>query len=162
MRGSIGGRDSSGMLTAIVVFLGLYLLWSALRAANHAWSTPTVGKSILNFFFGSGIPCAIYTAWMLLLVWPGPSPWPASIGHPTPAGLATTSSVLASTLWGAEQNTPQHVRVRLSKRERLLESGAEPYPAGFARTATTVGLRARYGDLAPDTSAGEVVSVAGG
>lgn len=69
VRRSIGGRDSSGMLTPIVVFLGPYLLWAALRAANHAWSTPTVGKSILNFFFGSGIPFAIYTAWMLLLAW---------------------------------------------------------------------------------------------
>jgi hypothetical protein len=69
VRGSIGLRDSTGMLTGIVVFLGPYLLWAALRAANHAWSTPTVGKSILSFFFGTGIPFAIYTAWMLLLVW---------------------------------------------------------------------------------------------
>jgi lysyl-tRNA synthetase, class II len=70
--------------------------------------------------------------------------------------------VLAGTLRGvADQNTPQQVRVRLGKRERLLESGAEPYPAGFERTATAAGLRARYGDLPPDTHAGEVVSVAG-
>lgn len=69
VRGSIGGQGSNGMLTAIVVFLGPYLLWAALRAANHAWSTPTAGKSITNFFFGSGVPFAIYTAWMLLLVW---------------------------------------------------------------------------------------------
>lgn len=68
-RASVGRRDGRGMATAIVVFLGPYLLWVALRAANHAWSTPTVGKSILNFFFGSGIPFAIYTSWMLLLVW---------------------------------------------------------------------------------------------
>lgn len=69
VRGSISGRDSTGLLTPIVVFLGPYLLWAALRAANHAWSNPTVGKSIINFFFGSGIPFAIYTAWMLLLAW---------------------------------------------------------------------------------------------
>ena len=69
VRGSITEEGSRGMLTAIVVFLGPYLLWAALRAANHAWSTPTVGKSIVNFFFGSGVPFAIYTAWMLLLVW---------------------------------------------------------------------------------------------
>ena len=61
----------------------------------------------------------------------------------------------------ADQNTPQQVQVRLGKRERLLESGAEPYPVGFERTATAAGLGARYGDLPPDTSAGEVVSVAG-
>ena len=57
------------MLTAIVVFLGPYLLWAALRAGNHASSTPTAGKSVISFFFGSGVPFAIYTAWMLLLVW---------------------------------------------------------------------------------------------
>jgi lysyl-tRNA synthetase, class II len=69
---------------------------------------------------------------------------------------------MAGTLRGvAEQNTPQQVRVRLGKRERLLESGAEPYPVGFERTATAARLRARYGDLPPDTSAGEVVSIAG-
>jgi RimJ/RimL family protein N-acetyltransferase len=61
----------------------------------------------------------------------------------------------------ADQNTPQQVQVRLGKRERLLESGAEPYPVGFERTATAAGLGARYADLPPDTSAGEVVSVAG-
>jgi hypothetical protein len=69
VRHRIGAGDGEGMLTAIVVFLGPYLLWAALRAANHAWSTPTVGKSIVNFFFGSGIPFAIYTGWMLFLVW---------------------------------------------------------------------------------------------
>lgn len=81
LRGGISGRDSTGMLTAIVVFLGPYLVWAALRAANHAWSTPTIGKAITRFFFGSGIPFAIYTAWMLLLVWA----WAvtlASLGRP--------------------------------------------------------------------------------
>lgn len=58
-----------GMLITIVVFGGPYLLWAALRAPDHAWSTPTVGKSVLNFFFGSGVLFAIYTAWMLLLAW---------------------------------------------------------------------------------------------
>ena len=69
VRRDIGWQDSRGLLIAIVVFLGPYLVWAALRAANHAWSTPTVGKSILNFFLGSGVPFAVYTAWMLLLVW---------------------------------------------------------------------------------------------
>jgi len=68
----------------------------------------------------------------------------------------------AGTLRGvADQNMPQQIRVRLGKRERLLESGAEPYPAGFERTATAAGLRATYRDLPPDVAAGEVVSVAG-
>ncbi|MGH3252101.1 MAG: hypothetical protein ACRDOI_38640 [Trebonia sp.] len=37
VRGRIDGEDSEGVLIAIVVFLGPYLLWAALRAANHAW-----------------------------------------------------------------------------------------------------------------------------
>jgi hypothetical protein len=69
VRGGFGERGGRDVLTTIVVFLGPYLLWAALRAANHAWSTPTVGKSVVNFFFGSGVPFAIYTAWMVLLVW---------------------------------------------------------------------------------------------
>lgn len=68
-RDGIRQRDDSGMGVAIVVFLGPYLLWAALRAGNHAWTTPTVGKSIISFFFGSGIPFALYTGWMLFLVW---------------------------------------------------------------------------------------------
>jgi hypothetical protein len=69
VRDGIRQRGSSGMGSAIVVFLGPYLLWAALRAGNHAWTTPTVGKSIISFFFGSGIPFALYTAWILFLVW---------------------------------------------------------------------------------------------
>jgi lysyl-tRNA synthetase, class II len=57
--------------------------------------------------------------------------------------------------------TARQSRVRLGKRDRLLESGTEPYPAGFERTATAAELRTRYGDLRPDTSAGAVASVAG-
>jgi lysyl-tRNA synthetase, class II len=40
------------------------------------------------------------------------------------------------------------IQVRLGKRERLLESGADPYPVGVERTATAAGLRATYGDVA--------------
>jgi hypothetical protein len=67
VRDGIRQRGGSGMRSAIVAFLGPYLLWAVLRAANHSWTTPTVGKSIVSFFFGSGIPFASYTAWMLFL-----------------------------------------------------------------------------------------------
>jgi hypothetical protein len=82
MRGSIGGRGSTDVRTTIVVFLGPYLLWAALRAGNHAWSTPTVGRSVINFFFGSGVPFAIYTAWMLLLAWIWAITLAGNAGHP--------------------------------------------------------------------------------
>src|SRR5690242_19283588 len=61
----------------------------------------------------------------------------------------------------AEENIPDQVRVRLGKRQRLLESGTEPYQVGYGRTATAAELRVRYGHLPPDTFTGEVVSVAG-
>jgi lysyl-tRNA synthetase, class II len=61
----------------------------------------------------------------------------------------------------AEDNIPEQVRVRLGKRERLLESGTEAYPAWFERTAAAAELRAKYGSLPPDSATGEQVSVAG-
>ncbi len=76
-----------------------------------------------------------------------------------PAAVTATLSPASPVPYGvADQNLPQQIRVRLGKRERLLESGGEPYPAGFERTATAAGLRARYGDLPPDMSAGEVIT----
>jgi len=82
VRDGIRQRGGSGMGSAIVVFLGPYLLWAALRAGNHAWTTPTVGKSVVSFFFGSGIPFAVYTGWMLFLVWA----WAITVAssHPGP------------------------------------------------------------------------------
>jgi lysyl-tRNA synthetase, class II len=61
----------------------------------------------------------------------------------------------------AEDNIPEQVRVRLGKRERLLESGTEAYPVWFERTAAAAELRAKYGSLPPDSETGEQVSVAG-
>ncbi len=60
-----------------------------------------------------------------------------------------------------EDDVPEQVQVRLAKRERLLESGVEPYPPGFPRTATIAAVRARHAGLPPDTATGEQVGVAG-
>ena len=43
----------------------------------------------------------------------------------------------------------------------MLESGIEPYPVGYPRTALAGELRAKYGSLPKDTSTGETVGVAG-
>jgi len=53
------------------------------------------------------------------------------------------------------------IRVRLGKRQRLLDSGVDPYPVGFPRTATVGEVRAKYPDLAPDTFTGDRVGVTG-
>ncbi len=62
---------------------------------------------------------------------------------------------------GGGPETPQQTLVRKAKRERLLESGIDPYPAGFPRTDTISDVRSRYPDLAPDTGTGENVGVVG-
>jgi lysyl-tRNA synthetase class 2 len=49
----------------------------------------------------------------------------------------------------------------MDKRARLIESGIEPYPVGFPRTDTAASLRARFGELPPDTFTGERAGVAG-
>nr|BFE98834.1 lysine--tRNA ligase [Streptoalloteichus tenebrarius] len=51
--------------------------------------------------------------------------------------------------------------MRLAKVERLRASGVDPYPAGFARTATIGEVRAKHEGLAPDSTTGDRVAVAG-
>ncbi|MFX1756736.1 lysyl-tRNA synthetase [Rhodococcus gordoniae] len=58
-------------------------------------------------------------------------------------------------------DTPEQMRVRREKRERLLAQGSEAYPVTIARTHTLAEIRAEYPDLEPDTATGTVVGVAG-
>ena len=56
---------------------------------------------------------------------------------------------------------PEQMRVRREKRQRLLDSGIEPYPVGVERTTSLAALRSAYPDLPPDADTGEVVGVTG-
>lgn len=56
---------------------------------------------------------------------------------------------------------PEQIRIRRDKRERLLAEGSQPYPVSVPRTHTLAQIRAAYPDLAPDTSTGDRVGVAG-
>ncbi|MFH5209371.1 lysine--tRNA ligase [Antrihabitans sp. NCIMB 15449] len=58
-------------------------------------------------------------------------------------------------------DTPEQIRVRQAKRDRLLEQGREAYPVSVARTRTLAEVRALYPDLAVDTATGQTVGVAG-
>jgi lysyl-tRNA synthetase, class II len=60
-----------------------------------------------------------------------------------------------------DDHVPEQMKVRLDKRQRLLDSGVDPYPVGFPRTATIAEVRARYPGLAPDTHTGDKVGVTG-
>ncbi len=61
----------------------------------------------------------------------------------------------------ATDDLPEQVRVRREKYDRLVGSGADPYPVGYPRTTTVAALRAAHADLPPDTDTGEVVGIAG-
>jgi lysyl-tRNA synthetase class 2 len=53
------------------------------------------------------------------------------------------------------------MRVRREKLDRLRERGVDPYPVTVRRTTTLGELRARFPDLAADSTTGEIVAVAG-
>ncbi|MBI1378122.1 MAG: lysine--tRNA ligase [Frankiales bacterium] len=61
----------------------------------------------------------------------------------------------------AEDDVPEQMRVRREKRQRLLDSGQQPYPVRVPVTHTIAQVRAAHPDLAPDTATGEQVAVAG-
>ena len=56
---------------------------------------------------------------------------------------------------------PEQMRVRREKLDRLRESGIDPYPVTFPRTATIAEIRAKHPDLEPGTETGEKVGVTG-
>ena len=51
--------------------------------------------------------------------------------------------------------------VRLEKLRSAVESGIEPYPVGFDRTSTAAEIHEAHGDLPPEASTGDRVTVAG-
>lgn len=56
---------------------------------------------------------------------------------------------------------PEQMRVRREKLDRLRESGIDPYPVTFPRTATITEVREKHPDLEPGTETGERVGVTG-
>jgi lysyl-tRNA synthetase class 2 len=56
---------------------------------------------------------------------------------------------------------PEQERVRREKLDRIRERGDEPYPVSVPRSSTIGELRAKYAELATDTTTGDQVSVAG-
>jgi len=66
-----------------------------------------------------------------------------------------------STTDPAYESLPEQMRVRREKLDRLRESGIDPYPVNFPRTATLAEVREKYPDLEPGTETGDKVGVAG-
>jgi lysyl-tRNA synthetase class 2 len=60
-----------------------------------------------------------------------------------------------------EQDLPEQIAIRLAKRERLIESGAEAYPVSLDITHTIDEVKAKYPDLEIDVATGDKVALAG-
>jgi lysyl-tRNA synthetase class 2 len=73
---------------------------------------------------------------------------------PTPAPESISEELSSEEL--SEQKA-----VRLAKRARLIESGAEAYPVSVPITTTIAAVRAKYEALETDTASGETVGLAG-
>ncbi|WP_329518604.1 bifunctional lysylphosphatidylglycerol synthetase/lysine--tRNA ligase LysX [Spirillospora sp. NBC_01491] len=56
---------------------------------------------------------------------------------------------------------PEQMRVRREKLDRLRESGIDPYPVTFPRTAALAAIREKHPDLEPGTETGDTVGVTG-
>jgi lysyl-tRNA synthetase class 2 len=53
------------------------------------------------------------------------------------------------------------MQVRLAKLDAIRAAGADPYPAGYPRTATIADLRRQFGHLEPGAATGERAGIAG-
>jgi lysyl-tRNA synthetase class 2 len=60
-----------------------------------------------------------------------------------------------------EAETSEQREVRLEKRQRLIDSGAEAYPVGVPITTTIPEVRAKYPALEADAATGDIVGLAG-
>jgi lysyl-tRNA synthetase class 2 len=71
---------------------------------------------------------------------------------------AQTSQAPASS---ADDQTPEQLRIRREKRERILGEGRDAYPVSIPRTHSLAEIRATYPDLEAGTETGAIVGVAG-
>ena len=88
----------------------------------------------------------------------------ARVRRAAPVPVAPVANAVAAGEASVVEEEPdrcEQARIRLGKRERLIEAGGDPYPAGFPRTDNTVAVTIRHEGLPPDTRTGEVVAVAG-
>ena len=60
-----------------------------------------------------------------------------------------------------EEELSEQTRVRLAKRDRLIDSGAGAYPVSLPITTTIPAVRAKYPNLETDSVTGDVVGLAG-
>ncbi|HEY0258241.1 MAG TPA: lysine--tRNA ligase [Lacisediminihabitans sp.] len=72
-----------------------------------------------------------------------------------------TEQTTAEAAEPSEEELSEQTQVRLGKRERLIDSGAEAYPVSLPITTTIPEVRAAYADLETDATTGHIVGLAG-
>ncbi len=91
---------------------------------------------------------------------------PAETASAQSAGDGTARGTVIAPAAEAGRDTPypelpEQVRVRRLKLDRLRGQGVDPYPVGFARTASAADVQAAHPNLPPDARTGTSVAVAG-
>lgn len=79
----------------------------------------------------------------------------------TPDNSSTASESALADVVGTADEASEQMRIRMEKRERLLERGEEAYPVKPKRTHSLSELRKEFGHLPAEATTGEVVSVVG-
>jgi lysyl-tRNA synthetase, class II len=75
--------------------------------------------------------------------------------------LSPAADAVPPAAGGPVDDTPEQIRIRREKRERLLAEGTEPYPVSLPRTHTIAEVRAAYPDLEAGQETDDEVGVAG-
>src|SRR5699024_398148 len=78
-----------------------------------------------------------------------------------PARSETIAPMTENLPGSDDLDTSDQIAVRMSKRERLLERGEEPYPVAVPVTSTIAEVRSTYGHLEAGQETDDVVGVAG-
>ncbi|GAB85340.1 lysyl-tRNA synthetase [Gordonia rubripertincta NBRC 101908] len=73
----------------------------------------------------------------------------------------SAASTAAEKTTDADDQTPEQLRIRREKRERILSEGREAYPVSIPRTHSLGEIRAAYPDLEAGTETGQHVGVSG-
>ena len=75
--------------------------------------------------------------------------------------MSKTTAVHEPAAEPTDEELSEQTQVRLAKRARLIESGAEAYPVSLPITTTIPAVRAKYPNLETDAATGVTVGLAG-
>ena len=75
--------------------------------------------------------------------------------------LTSANKAATTTAGDNDDQTPEQLRIRREKRDRILDEGREAYPVSIGRTHSLAEIRKAHPDLEAGTETGTIVGVAG-